>query len=65
MPYRSNAELPSSVRENLPEHAQAIYRAAFNSAYAEYGHNDAQASRVAWAAVSHSYKKRNGRWVKR
>lgn len=65
MPYTSNSELPSSVRNNLPEHAKTIYREAFNSAYAEYGHNDARAARVAWAAVSHSYKKREGKWVKR
>lgn len=65
MPYTSNAELPARVRDNLPEHAQAIYREAFNSAYQEYGHNDARASKVAWAAVSNSYKKRDGRWVKR
>lgn len=65
MPYTSNDALPSSVRGNLPMHAQAIYREAFNSAYAEYGRNDARASRVAWAAVSHSYKKRGGKWVRR
>lgn len=65
MPYPSNRELPSSVRDNLPEHAQSIYREAFNSAYEEYGHNDTRAARVAWAAVSHQYKKRNGEWVAR
>ena len=27
MPYRVNAELPASVRNHLPEHAQDIYRA--------------------------------------
>jgi len=25
MPYSSNRELPSRVRDNLPEHAQAIF----------------------------------------
>jgi cation transport regulator len=65
VPYTSNAELPPRVRSNLPQHAQAIYREAFNSAYAEYGHNDARASRVAWAAVSRSYKKRDGKWIER
>ena len=33
MPYRANQDLPSSVREHLPNHAQDIYREAFNHAY--------------------------------
>ncbi|WP_236645467.1 ChaB family protein [Aidingimonas lacisalsi] len=36
MPYDSNAELPDNVRNNLPSHAQEIYRKAFNSAWKEY-----------------------------
>jgi cation transport regulator len=32
MPYDNLSDLPDSVRNNLPEHAQEIYRAAFNSA---------------------------------
>lgn len=36
MPYQSNDELPDSVRNNLPKHAQDIYRKAFNSAWEEY-----------------------------
>ena len=28
MPYATNAALPSSVRNHLPEHAQDIYRGA-------------------------------------
>ena len=34
MPYGVNADLPPSVRSHLPEHAQDIYREAFNHAYA-------------------------------
>lgn len=64
MPYAANSDLPSSVKDNLPAHAQSIYRETFNSALTEY-HSEATAARVAWAAVSHSYKKRNGKWVKR
>lgn len=26
MPYRTDAELPDSVKDNLPAHAQDIYR---------------------------------------
>jgi cation transport regulator len=32
MPYQTNAELPESVKRHLPDHAQDIYRAAFNHA---------------------------------
>jgi ChaB len=34
MPYPTNADLPPSVRSHLPEHAQEIYREAFNHAFA-------------------------------
>ncbi len=61
MPYRSNAELPSAVRNNLPPHAQDIYRAAFNNADERYGED--RARRIAWAAVKRRYEKRGGRWV--
>jgi len=36
MPYRSTAELPESVRNSLPKHAQDIYKEAFNSAWDQY-----------------------------
>ena len=36
MPYHSNAELPDSVKDHLPKHAQDIYREAYNSAWDEY-----------------------------
>jgi cation transport regulator len=71
MPYDHNADLPDSVRDNLPEHAQAIYREAFNSAFEEYksardGRGDASreetAHKVAWSAVKQKYEKRGDRW---
>lgn len=31
MPYRTTRELPDSVKDNLPSHAQDIYREAFDS----------------------------------
>lgn len=68
MPYASNLVLPLSIRAHLPEHAQDIFRAAFNNAYAEYADApdcEARAHRVAWAAVKHSYVKRAGQWVRR
>jgi cation transport regulator len=33
MPYANNDDLPASVRNHLPEHAQSIYREAFNHAF--------------------------------
>jgi cation transport regulator len=71
MPYRSNAELPDSVKEHLPDHAQDIYREAFNSAWEQYADpherrgdasREATAHRVAWAAVKQQYEKANGSW---
>lgn len=65
MPYISNAELPASVKNHLPEHAQTIYRKAFDAAYKEYG-TDEQAARVAWSAVKKEYEKNEkGMWVKK
>jgi cation transport regulator len=73
MPYRTLAELPDNVRNNLPEHAQEIYKQAFNCAWEEYAdpadrRDDASreevAHRVAWTAVKKKYEKdQQGRWV--
>lgn len=65
MPYESNSDLPDSVREHLPAHAQDIFRAAFNSAWEEYGHDESRAFRVAWGAVEREYHKNSeDRWVR-
>jgi cation transport regulator len=68
MPYSSNADLPSSVRHHLPEHAQSIYREAFNHAFAAHANDPRQeeaAHRIAWAAVKRSYLKIGNDWVPR
>ncbi len=65
MPYDTRSELPDGVRDNLPAHAQDIYKEAFNSAWDEYDHNEERAHRVAWGAVKKSYHKNDdGTWVK-
>jgi cation transport regulator len=67
MPYAVNAALPPSVR-HLPEHAQDIYRAAFNHAFAAHAGDPRQeeaAHRIAWAAVKRSYVKVGNDWVAR
>ena len=66
MPYARIDELPASVRDNVPKHAQEIYKDAFNSAWDDYkdaGDRRGDASRketahrVAWAAVKQKYEK--------
>jgi cation transport regulator len=65
MPYRHNNELPDSVKDNLPEHAQDIYREAYNSAWDQYDQNEETAHAVAWSAVKKVYQKNSeGEWVK-
>ena len=63
MPYASNNELPPSVADHLPRHAQDIFREAFNHAWDEYGGDEQRAFRVAWAAVKRGYRKRGNAWV--
>lgn len=72
MPYKTLSDLPDSVKDNLPKHAQEIYKSAYNSAWDEYAdpedrRGDASreetAHRVAWSAVKEKYEKNNGKWV--
>jgi cation transport regulator len=68
MPYRTNEELPPAVQRALPAHAQAIYREAFNHAFAAHAgdpRREEAAHRIAWAAVKRRYAKRGGRWLPR
>ena len=66
MPYTTTADLPVALRARLPQHAQDIYRAAFNAAYDHYGRAyEAVAHRIAWSAVKRSYVLRAGIWMRR
>ncbi len=74
MPYRTNQELPPSVKDNLPAHAQDIYREAFDSAWEEYSDaskrrgkesREEVAHKVAWAAVKQSYEKVGNQWQRK
>ncbi len=47
MPYDARSELPDSVRDNLPAHAQDIYEEAYNSGRDQYGNDESRAHRVA------------------
>lgn len=72
-PYKTLTELPDSVTDNIPKHAQEIYLAAYNSAWDEYqdaedrrgdSSREETAHSVAWAAVKQKYKKdeKSGDW---
>jgi cation transport regulator len=68
MPYRTNDDLPVSLRQRLPVHAQDIYREAFNRAFSAHANDPRQeeaAHRIAWAAVKRSYVKESGTWLRR
>jgi len=45
MPYDKLSDLPESVQDNLPHHAQEIYRSAFNNPWSEYDHDEARSHR--------------------
>lgn len=72
MPYCTQKDLPDTVRNILPHHAQDIYLEAFNNAWDEYrdpskrrkdGSQEETAHRVAWSAVKKKYEKQGDRWV--
>jgi len=68
MPYSVNQDLPPSVRDHLPEHAQDIFREAFNHAYEAHKRDPRQeeaAFRIAWAAVKRRYEKVGDVWEER
>jgi cation transport regulator len=74
MPYKSLSDLPDSVKDHLPHHAQEIYRAAFNNAWEEYKNPSTRTSitsreetahKVAWAAVKKKYVKKGVEWQER
>lgn len=65
MPYTKNADLPGTIRDELPEDAQTIYREAFNLASKKYAIGTKSiVIWIAWAAVKHTYEQINGKWIK-
>lgn len=74
MPYQKNADLPDNIKDNLPKHAQTIYREAYNSAWEKYKDpedrrggksREETAHAIAWSAVKKEYEKKDGKWVKK
>lgn len=74
MPYENIGDLPESVKDNLPKHAQEIFKEAFNNAWDEYkkpedrkgnASREETSFKVAWAAVKLTYHKdKSGTWKK-
>jgi cation transport regulator len=76
MPYKTIGDLPDSIRNHLPEHAQEIYLEAFNHAWEEYSDPKKRRGteslevvtyKVAWAAVKKQYEKdeKTGVWKRK
>ena len=76
MPYDDLNDLPASVKDHLPKHAQEIYLKVFNNAWQEYKNENKRwentsqeetAYRVAWAAVKKVYAKdeETGMWKRK
>jgi cation transport regulator len=75
MPYDKKNDLPEQVQDNLPSHAEEIFKEAYNNAYEQYKDPDDRdgddsreevAFKVAWSAVKQKYEKNeNGDWVKK
>jgi len=74
MPYDSISDLPKSVRDNLPKHAQEIYLEAYNNAHEQYKDPDKRrgeasleetAAKVAWSAVKTQYEKKGDKWTRK
>jgi cation transport regulator len=75
MPYKKTGDLPKQVKDNLPPHAQEIFKEAYNSAKKEYRDKDKRrdpkddleevAARIAWGAVKKKYHKSESsdKWV--
>lgn len=66
MPYKTIAQLPKGVKDNLTKHAKRIYKEAYNSAWEQYDHDEERAHRVAWSAVKKAgyQKDAGGDWKK-
>jgi len=77
MPYDKISELPDSVKNNVPQEGQEIYKEAYNSAWDQYdkpskpskrsgdSSREETAHKVAWSAVKEKYKKEGDKWVRK
>lgn len=67
--YDNLQALPKGVADNLPLHAQEIYKSTFNNAIKDHaGEKDAEsiAHRIAWSAVKQTYEQNgSGKWQRK
>lgn len=62
MAYSKVDELPAEIKDQLPNHAQQIFMAAFNSAQSD-GMDEGAAKSVAWNSVKAKYEQgADGKW---
>lgn len=65
MTYSNVNELPQEIQEQLPEHAQQIFFAAFNAAQTN-GMSEEGAREVAWNSVRNEYEQgQGGKWQRK
>jgi len=65
MGYSKVEELPQDIKEQLPEHAQQIFFAAFNAAQSD-GLSEEGARTVAWNSVKNEYQQsKGGQWSRK
>lgn len=63
IPYKTNADLPDGIRENLPGEAQTVYRTVFND---NEDKGESNAAKIAWTAVKNGWEKNSdGKWVRK
>ena len=59
-------ELPDSVKDNLPETAQEIYKEAFNTADDDHQNwEEGRNHQYALGAIKKVYEKKDDKWVKK
>lgn len=62
MAYSKVDELPAEIKQQLPDHAQQMFMAAFNSAQSD-GMSEEAAKNVAWNSVKQRYQQgQDGKW---
>lgn len=62
MTYQSFKDLPTEITEGVPEDAQHVFVAAFNSAESD-GMDQEAATHVAWNTIKQSYQQdQSGQW---
>lgn len=57
MPYQNIDELTDKVKDNLPRHAQEIFKGAFNSAYDQYYEDEKKANKLPGVLLRENIKR--------